>query len=436
MALIKPPVLPPWADSGDKVQPSNAELQVGWPLSSTPPARQRFNWILNYLANAVRYFSRRGIPDYDAAETYMTGDRIIGDDGQTYRSVQDNNTAHTPSTSSTWWELWGPSALKLQQAAYMSAVAGGTVDAITAAFTPAIAALPAAPGTLSVFVRATGANTSTTPTFKADGTAAKTIVKGNNVPLLAGDIAGAGHWLELQYDPTLDKWVLQNPARGVTTKGIQRFTANGSFTVPAGVTTIYVSGCGGGGGGGGGAGSSGQTSSVGGGGGGGGGAGQSVIRQAYTVTPGQVISITIGGSGTAGAGSSSSNTGGTSGGAGGNTVVGALVTLTGGGGGVLGGWATGNSFGGGGAGAAGGTGYPSGSSGSDSNYAGNGGGGAASPFGGGGGSGRAATGTGISGSAGVGYGSGGGGGGGAYGLVGNAGGTGGAGAPGLVIIEW
>ena len=97
MAITKPPVLPAWAESGDKVTPSNAEIQVGWPLSSIPPSRQRFNWLLNFLANGIRYFSRRGLPDYDAAETYMTGDRIIGDDGKTYRSIQDNNTGNTPA---------------------------------------------------------------------------------------------------------------------------------------------------------------------------------------------------------------------------------------------------------------------------------------------------------------------------------------------------
>ena len=106
MAITKPPVLPAWAESGDKVTPSNAEIQVGWPLSSIPPSRQRFNWLLNFLANGIRYFSRRGLPDYDVAETYMSGDRIIGDDGKTYRSLIDNNTAQTPSTSPTKWERW------------------------------------------------------------------------------------------------------------------------------------------------------------------------------------------------------------------------------------------------------------------------------------------------------------------------------------------
>lgn len=113
MALTKPTVLPVWADAGDKVQPSNTELPIGWPLSNTPPARQRWNWVLNWLMNGVRYFTRRGMPDYGADETYMIGDRVIGDDGKTYRSIQDNNTGHTPSSSSAWWERWGYSSTEL-----------------------------------------------------------------------------------------------------------------------------------------------------------------------------------------------------------------------------------------------------------------------------------------------------------------------------------
>jgi hypothetical protein len=227
-----------------------------------------------------------------------------------------------------------------------------------------------------------------------------------------------------------------NIASLVASKGVQRFTTNGSFTVPAGVTTIYVSGCAGGGGGGGGGGTSGQSSYVGGGGGGGGGSGQSIIQQAYSVTPGQVIPITVGGAGTGGTGSSSSNTGGSNGGFGGNTIIGTLITLGGGGGGILGGRSIANTLGGGGAGSPGGSGYPNGSSGTDGNYTGNGGAGASSPFGGGGVAGRASTSPGLSGYTSGGFGSGGGGGGGSYGAAGNAGGAGGAGAPGIVIIEW
>ena len=92
------------------------------------------------------------------------------------------------------------------------AEATGTADALTALFVPTMNTLE---NGLLVHVRAGERNETVAPTFEANGTGARVIVKGNNVPLLAGDIAGAGHWLELQYDEKLDKWVLQNPAKGV-----------------------------------------------------------------------------------------------------------------------------------------------------------------------------------------------------------------------------
>ncbi len=95
----------------------------------------------------------------------------------------------------------------------LSASAEGTGDTLAATFIPTLKQLTSGK---TVLVRAREKNLTKTPTFKADENDAKTIVKGNNLPLEAGDIAGAGHWLELQYDGQLDKWVLQNPAKGVS----------------------------------------------------------------------------------------------------------------------------------------------------------------------------------------------------------------------------
>lgn len=92
------------------------------------------------------------------------------------------------------------------------AEAGGTNDALTASFTPVIGALK---NGMMVHVRAADSNKTRTPTFRVDETQAKAVVKGNNLSLAEGDIAGAGHWLEMQYDEALDKWVLQNPANGI-----------------------------------------------------------------------------------------------------------------------------------------------------------------------------------------------------------------------------
>lgn len=96
---------------------------------------------------------------------------------------------------------------------FSAANAGGTADAITANFNPQVTA---AVNGMTLFVRASAANTSTAPTFAPGSLPARAIVKGNNQALSAGDIAGAGHWLCLQYDAQLDRWVLQNPATGVT----------------------------------------------------------------------------------------------------------------------------------------------------------------------------------------------------------------------------
>lgn len=93
-----------------------------------------------------------------------------------------------------------------------AAEASGTVNAITATFTKPVAL----EGGQTVKVRAIGSNTSPVPTFNPNGLGAKPIVKGDNDPLAVGDIAGSGYWITLIYDATLQKWVLQNPATGVT----------------------------------------------------------------------------------------------------------------------------------------------------------------------------------------------------------------------------
>ena len=94
-------------------------------------------------------------------------------------------------------------------------LAGGTADALTVDFTPDIALTNGQ----TVLIRSSYANATTAPTFSPDGLTATAIVKGANTPLVAGDIAGAGHWLQMQYDETLAKWVLQNPAVAASCSG-------------------------------------------------------------------------------------------------------------------------------------------------------------------------------------------------------------------------
>ncbi|WP_146122619.1 hypothetical protein [Burkholderia multivorans] len=228
-------------------------------------------------------------------------------------------------------------------------------------------------------------------------------------------------------------------------KGIARWAGAGtySWTVPANVTTVYASGTApGGGGGAGGSGTVASSPAIAGG-GGGGGAGQSIIRQPYTVVPGSTVTITIG---TPGSGGTAVTTGnGSPGGTAGNLVIsgsgfngGTSITLTGGSGGG-GGSAVQTSSGGAATGGGAGSGYPAGSYGNDTSagYAsGSGGAGASGPFGGGGGAARTSTAGSLAGGNAYGYGAGGGGGAGVYSSNAGNGGGGGSGAPGFMTFEW
>lgn len=184
--------------------------------------RDKMNELFFDMTTAIAELQSQGVPDF--ITTALNGGTaysysqyaVVRYSGDLYVSLVAANTA-LPSDATKWALLPIPS--RLQNALNTRATAGGTADALTASFTPAIAAYPAAPGTLSVMVRAATANLTTTPTISFDGLAAKTIVKGSNAALAAGDIAGPGHWLHLDYDPTLDKVVLQNPATGIRANG-------------------------------------------------------------------------------------------------------------------------------------------------------------------------------------------------------------------------
>lgn len=88
-------------------------------------------------------------------------------------------------------------------------VAGaGTVDVITAAYSNALVTL--VDGMVLAF-RASGANTSTTPTFSPSGLTARTIVKCGGQALLAGDIPRANYECLLRYNLANTRWELLNP---------------------------------------------------------------------------------------------------------------------------------------------------------------------------------------------------------------------------------
>ncbi len=226
-----------------------------------------------------------------------------------------------------------------------------------------------------------------------------------------------------------------------TTPHSSGYSANGTFTVPTGVTQIFVYACGGGGGGGGGSSTTGGSGS-----GGGGGWGAIPFTLMASVTPGAVLNVTIGAAGTSGAAN-------TVGGVGGDTILSSVGTWKGAPGGdapnassviTTGTIAPSGVFARGGWGGISSGSPPGGIGGYSMNYAGgaggtcsgsgSGGGGGGSGYGQGAAGGNSATAGGNAGtSAAVNTGAGGGGGGGAGGASAGAGGTGGTG---VMFIWW
>lgn len=114
--------------------------------------------------------------------------------------------AGTPSVVN----VLSPNALEVNGVAVIQAwvAAGGTSDAITATFNPAITALTDG---LIVGVRAGAGNATTTPTFAPNGLTAHTITKSGGTALVPGDIAGALAELLLRYNLANTRWELLNP---------------------------------------------------------------------------------------------------------------------------------------------------------------------------------------------------------------------------------
>ena len=434
--------------------PTRASQTLGFPpltmqppeSGGVPPQGEDFNGGMNQIARVAWWVLNGGGWPYDS--TFANDANINGyPNGATLQaadfrgdwiSTADGNT-NNPDTNGTNWVpgfQYGVTAL--------SGLTGGTVTPTPAQAAKSVITLA---GTL------TSALTVILPTWLKDWTitnnttgAFVTIVKtaagsGITIPQNGAPTRVVGDGTNItQVAPNIAPASSPTQAIQQQQKGVQRFTASGSFTVPLGVTTVYVSGVAGGGGGGGGGGVSGVSSgTASAGGGGGGNNGQYTLRQAVTVAGGQVLTVTIGAAGGAGSAGAAGGIGGTGGTGGNTTVTGSSptvnVSLTGGTGGSGGIQPPGNNTGGPG-GAAGGAGAGQGDyglavSGYGSNYGGKGGIGGASPFGSPG-----VGATNLAGSAAQGFGAGGGGGSGqntASSIVGLAGG---AGAGGFIVIEW
>lgn len=142
MAVTEKPLLAPvWAETGETVRPTDAEISEGWPLSATPPSRQRFNWILGWLAQSVAYLRQSGIPLWDPEESYPADAVVIHSHGLWVSKRENTNVA--PGTSPDDWA----------GAAELLAGSGGVVQKIVAGTGVTVSPVE---GTGEVTISATG----------------------------------------------------------------------------------------------------------------------------------------------------------------------------------------------------------------------------------------------------------------------------------------
>ena len=155
MAVKKPLLAPVWAETGETVRPTDAEISEGWPLSATPPSRQRFNWILGWLAQSVAYLRQSGIPPWDPEEGYPADAVVIHNHGLWVSKRENTNVA--PGTSPDDW-------------AGAAELLGGVVQKIVAGTGVAVSPVE---GTGEVTISATGG--------------VKEIVAGDNITIEEAD---------------------------------------------------------------------------------------------------------------------------------------------------------------------------------------------------------------------------------------------------------
>ena len=114
----KPAVRAGWCDTGvnsttgDIYDPDQYEsgavtsVTKGWSASSTPPARQFMNWVLNYCMDGIRYLCAAGVATWDTLETYVAGNLTIGSDQKLYQA-KAQSTGQSPLNYPSVTTYWG-----------------------------------------------------------------------------------------------------------------------------------------------------------------------------------------------------------------------------------------------------------------------------------------------------------------------------------------
>jgi microcystin-dependent protein len=193
--------------------------------SNQLPTLEEMQGIQYVATRQIAYMFQEGISEWNEGTTYYQHS-IVKKTGtyQLYGSKIDDNLNNLLTDTASWQLLIDLSV----GVGLPIATAGGTVNAITANYTPDIALTD---GLIVAFL-ASGANTSATVTFVPDGLASRNITARGGQPLNDGDIPGALAVMLVCYNLANTRWELLNPAG--SSSGIGFMYAFAGASVPTG----------------------------------------------------------------------------------------------------------------------------------------------------------------------------------------------------------
>lgn len=191
--------------------------------SNQLPTLEEMQGIQYVSTRQIAYMFQEGISEWNGGTTYYQHS-IVKKAGtyQLYGSKIDDNLNNALTDAASWQLLIDLSV----GVGLPIANAAGTVNAITANYTPDITLTD---GVIVAF-RASGANTSGTVTFVPDGLTSHNITARGGQPLNLGDIPAALAVMLVCYDLANTRWELLNPANNANEIGFIK--AFGGTSVP------------------------------------------------------------------------------------------------------------------------------------------------------------------------------------------------------------
>lgn len=115
-----------WCDLGEAVRPTDPDIQIGWPNTQIPPARQKFNWLDKQQDAAIKYICRVGIAQWAAAEQYQGFGLVIGSNGSVYWNLRACQNVDPRFDNAGFWELT-PIRLSDADARYITQAAAASL---------------------------------------------------------------------------------------------------------------------------------------------------------------------------------------------------------------------------------------------------------------------------------------------------------------------